>query len=589
MVKYRIEKLRELMKKENIDAYIIPTADPHQSEYVADFYKSREFISGFTGSSGTVVIGKEKAGLWTDGRYFIQAAKELEGSGIDLYKLGVEGTQSISDFIKENVEDDGVVAFNGETYSYRRYATLLDKLQKINFKSNYTLVEDIWEDRPEKPSGKMYIYDIKYTGVSAKAKIDEIRNTLKDKGLTHYLISSLEDICYLFNIRGSDVEFNPVVISYVLISEDFAKLYVDLNKVDEKTKAVLKENGITVEDYDSVFDQLSELDNDSNLYLDPRKINVKIYKSINSVVNIEKGPDFTLMMKSIKNDIEIENQRNAYVKDCVALVKFFNWLEENVPNEEITELDAADKLLEFRKQGDLFIEASFGTISAYGENAALPHYSPNKGNPVVLKNRGLYLLDSGGHYLDGTTDITRTVALGELTEDEKYHYTYTLKSHIALLDSTFAKGTKSSSLDIFARGPLWKERLDFNHGTGHGVGYLLSVHEGPQSISKANNNIDMVPGMITSDEPGIYIEGSHGIRIENIMLCIEKFKNDFGTFYGFESLSLCPIDLRPVKKELLTESEKDWINKYHKECFDVLSKYLGGSDLEYLKEMTKSI
>ncbi len=589
MVKSKLSILREKMRKENIDAYIIPTTDPHQSEYVADYYRTREFISGFSGSSGTVVVTADKAGLWTDGRYFIQAEKQLEGSGIDLYKLGVEGNLNISEFIGENVKEDGVVGFNGETYSYNRYAVLLDRLQKINFKSDYTLVEDIWEDRPEKPLEKIFNYSTKYTGVSAKAKITEIRDMLKEKNLTHYLISNLDDICYLYNIRGNDIEYNPVVISYALVSETEAKLFIDERKVDTEVKDELKRNGITLEDYNSIFEHLHELEKNSNLYLDPSKINVKIFKSINPLINIERGPDLTLMMKSIKNNVEIDNQKNAYIKDGVALVRFFNWIEENVEVSDITEVEAAAKLLEFRQMGDLFIEESFGTISAYGENAALPHYSPSEENPVVLQNKGLYLVDSGGQYLDGTTDITRTVALGDVTEEERYHYTYVLKSHIALLSAIFLKGTKSSALDSIARLPLWKQGLDFSHGTGHGVGYLLSVHEGPQRISKANNNIDMVPGMVTSNEPGVYIEGSHGVRIENIMLCIEKFTSDCGTFYGFESLSLVPIDTRPVDLNLLTDDEKNWLNMYHKNCFDVLSKYLKGSDLEYLKEMTKKI
>ena len=589
MVTDRLKELRKKMKEKNISAYIIPTSDPHQSEYIADSFRTREFISGFTGSAGTVVVTLDKAGLWTDGRYFIQAAKELEDTGIDLYKMGLSETQSINDFIKENTKENDIIGVNGETYSYFNYLNLKENIGKRNIDIDENLVEEIWINRPLEPNGEIFLHDINYTGLSAKDKLEKVRKKMKEKNIDSYFISSLDDICYLLNIRGSDIDYNPVVLSYLLIDNNKTTLFVNKSKLTAAVVENLKGNGVDISEYEDVFIALEGIDENSKLYLNKSKTNVKSYISLPEKLTILDGIDFTTEMKTIKNDVEIKNQRNAYIKDGVALVKFFSWIDENVDKVEISEISAADKLLEFRKEGDLFVEESFGTISAYGENAALPHYSPSDLRPIILKPKGLYLVDSGGQYFDGTTDITRTVALGKLSEDEKLHYTYTLKSHIGLMTATFKEGTKSSSLDILARKPLWDKGLDFNHGTGHGVGYFLNCHEGPQSISKPNNNTDMIPGMITSNEPGVYIEGSHGIRIENIMLCVEKFSNEFGKFYGFESLSICPIDTRPVIEELLTPEEKMWLNDYHSECYNKLSPFLEGRDLKYLEEVTKEI
>ncbi|MDO5018125.1 MAG: aminopeptidase P family protein [Lagierella massiliensis] len=589
MVVDNIENLRKKMRENAVDMYIIPTSDPHYSENVPNCYKTRQFISGFTGSAGTVIVTLEEAGLWTDGRYFIQAAKQLEGSGIKLYKMGEKGVPSIRDFIFERLTKEYKIGFNGETFPLGLLKQLEEKIPEENFSFNLTLVEDIWEDRPEKPSQEAFLLDEEYTGVSAKDKIHKIRDELDKKGSSSTLITSLDDVAYVLNIRGDDVLFTPVILSYLYINKQRAVFFVHEDKIPEEVKKYLEKSGVEIKAYESVFDFISNLENET-LYIDNENINVKLYKSIPEKVKIIEGRDISTDLKAIKNDVEIKNQKNAYIKDGVALVKFFNWLEKSLSNgDKISELDCSNKLLEFRKQQELFIELSFATISAYGENAALPHYTPSEENPVYLENKGLYLLDSGGQFKDGTTDITRTVALGKLTEDEIFHYTLTLKSHIALINALFIEGTKSSSLDIFARGPLWKEGIDFNHGTGHGVGFVLACHEGPQVIARANNDIDMVPGMITSDEPGIYVEGSHGIRIENIMVCVERKETDFGKFLGFESLSLVPIDLKPVDISMLTEEEKNWLNQYHKKCYKELSPYLEGEELDYLKRATKEI
>ena len=590
MVVDNIERLRKKMKEKGLDMYIVPTSDPHCSEYVPDIYKTREFISGFTGSAGTVIVTLDKAGLWTDGRYFIQAAKQLEGSGIKLYKMGEVGVPTMKEFVEENLDSESKIGFNGETFPLWLLDYIIKDIPKENISYDCTLIEDIWEDRPEKSSEKAFLLEDEYVGVSANDKIKEIREKLQKKGATSTLITTLDDIAYVLNIRGGDVLYTPVILSYLYISREKAVLFIDIEKITDDIRNYLDKTGVTIKKYEEVFDFVKGLPKEEVLYFNNRNINVKLYSSIPESIKTIVGNNISTDMKAVKNEVEIKNQRNAYIKDGAALVNFFSWLEESLEKgEKITELDCSDKLLSFRKEQDLFIEPSFGTISAYGENAALPHYSPSEDNPVYLEKKGLYLLDSGGQYKDGTTDITRTVALGELTKDEIFHYTMTLKSHISLITAIFKEGTKSSALDIFARGPLWKEGIDFNHGTGHGVGFVLCVHEGPQNISRANNDINMVPGMVTSDEPGVYVEGSHGIRIENIMVCVEKNKTEFGKFFGFESLSIVPIDLRPVDKSLLTEDEIKWINEYHRVCFEKLSPKLKGRALEYLKRATEEI
>ena len=590
MASDNILKLREKMKQAGLDMYIVPTSDPHCSEYVPDSYKTREFISGFTGSAGTVIVTLDEAGLWTDGRYFIQAAKELEGSGIKLYKMGEAGVPTMKEFVEDKFNSNYKIGFNGETFPLWLLNYIAKDIPEENITYNHTLVEDIWEDRVKKSSNKAFVLEEKYAGVSAQDKIREIRQKLNKKGATATLVTTLDDIAYTLNIRGGDILFTPVILSYLYIDKEKVVLFVDEEKITEDVKNHLDKIGVTVKKYEEVFDFVKNIPSEEVLYFNKRSINVKLYKSIPEEIKTIVGRNISTDMKAVKNEVEIKNQRNAYIKDGAALVNFFNWVEESLEKgEKITELDCSDKLLSFRQEQDLFIEPSFGSISAYGENAALPHYAPSEDNPVYLEKKGLYLLDSGGQYKDGTTDITRTVALGELTKDEIFHYTMTLKSHIALLTAIFKEGTKSSALDIFARGALWKEGIDFNHGTGHGVGFVLGVHEGPQNISRANNDVNMVPGMVTSDEPGVYVEGSHGIRIENIMVCVEKSETEFGKFFGFESLSIVPIDLRPVDKSLLTEDEIRWINDYHRLCLEKLSPMLEGSALEYLRKATEEI
>lgn len=583
-----LSDLRQKMKSRTMEAYIIPSSDPHNSEYLSDYYKSVEFISGFTGSQGTVVITQEKAGLWTDGRYFIQAEKQLRGTGIDLYKMGTDDL-TVVDFLREEVSDFGKIGINGETCSYKYYMELKEGLEARVLITNVDFIDEIWKFRPAKPRKEIRFLKEEQTGQSASEKISQLQQYLKHSGIDYYFLGSLEDICYLFNIRGRDIDYNPVVLAYALITQNSAAIYVDEEKCSDEVIDYFEEQNIKLRKYDGIYIDLKEIPGKSTLYFDPDKTNMDIYDSVNSNVRFIKKTNITSFMKAIKNDVEIENMKRAFIKDGVALVKYLHWLETGVPTGNVTESSGAKRLESFRKEQEGYIEPSFETISAYGENAALPHYVPVPGEVGDLKEKGFYLVDSGGQYDHGTTDITRTVALGPLTEEERRDYTLVLKGHIALMNVKFKEGTKGASLDIIAREPLWKEGLDFNHGTGHGIGYMLSCHEGPQSISPRNTEIEIEKRMFLSNEPGIYKEGRHGIRIENIMLCVDSEKTEFGRFLEFECISFCPIDTKPILKELLSFEEIEWVNQYHKNCFEKLAPYLEGSEIDFLQEVTKRI
>ena len=493
-----------------ITAYIIPTSDPHQSEYVAEHYKSRTWISGFTGSAGTVVVTQYDAILWTDGRYFIQAENQLKGSEYKLFKMGVPGFPSYVEWLRDNLKFGDTIGFDGRVFSQ----SSVEKLEKefeckgIKFIDQYDLIGEIWIDRPEIPKKEAFVHEVKYTGITGKEKIEKVREKMKEKDADYFLITSLDDIAWLYNIRGGDVENNPVVISYGLVSMDKAYLFVDKSKVGVEAEGFLNENGIEIKEYEEVVNLVSNISKDSTILLDKNRINRWLYKEIPKECKIINHMDITTKLKAVKNGTEIENQRNAYIKDGVALTKFFYWLENNLGKIEITELSAEKKLEEFRKEQELFIEPSFGTISAYGPNAAMAHYSASETSNSTLQQKGLYLVDSGGQYLDGTTDTTRTIALGPITEEEKRDFTLTLKGHIALCNAKFLEGTTGYQLDIICRYPLWQEGLDFKHGTGHGVGFVLNVHEGPHRISSVYNDIALEKGMVVSVEPGVYKAGN---------------------------------------------------------------------------------
>ncbi|NMB07954.1 MAG: aminopeptidase P family protein [Tissierellia bacterium] len=591
-INQRINKLRKLMKEKGIDAYIIPTSDPHQSEYLADYYKTRVWISGFTGSAGTVVITHNKAILWTDGRYFIQAEKELKESEIQLSKMGIPGYPTYTEWLRNNLEKGSTLGFNGKIFSILDVERLEKELEgrEIKFIDEYDLVGEIWEDRPAAPSSKAFLHEIKYTGKTAKEKIADVRKKMEKQSITHFILGSLDDIAWLYNIRGRDVANNPVIISYAMITKDQAWLFVDEEKIDENVKKNLNENGVEIHDYNKVIDYVKAMEKDSTVFLDPSRINTWLYNAIPRECEIKRGTNITTELKGVKNPTEIENQKNAYIKDGVALVKFMYWLDNNIEKNTITEVSAAEKLEEFRKQQEGFIEPSFDTIAAYKENAAMMHYKAEEGKSnYELKPEGMFLVDSGGQYYDGTTDITRTIVLGKISEEEKKDFTLTLKSHINLINARFLYGATGSSLDAIARYPLWQEGLDYKCGTGHGVGYLLNVHEGPHGMGFNRNNVVFKKGMIITIEPGVYKEGKHGIRIENVAVVEEDIVTESGQFMKFETISYVPIDLEGIDVKLLTEEEIEWLNNYHNEVYNKLSPYLTDEEKQWLKEETRSI
>lgn len=584
----RLEQLRSLMKDRKIDAYIVATSDPHQSEYLADYYKTREFISGFTGSAGTAVITLKEARLWTDSRYFIQAQKELASSEFELMKMGVEGYPTIIEYLDENIAEFGKIGFDGQCYSVTSYKDLSENMGARVLVSDLDYISQIWTDRPELPKDKIWIHDDKYSGLNLKEKLEILREKMAANNCDYTFIGAPEDICYLLNIRGNDVDYNPVVLSYMLVSEDKAYLCIDDDKIDGSVREYLENNGISVYSYEYIYTLLKNIPGKNRIYLDPSRTNVAIYDAINSNVKISQGINLTTYMKAVKTDTEIENIKKAYILDGVSLVKFFNWLEVGAKTGSLNELVASNKLHDLRSENESFIEDSFETIAGYKENAAIVHYAPSKTGSKTIRDEGMILVDSGGHYREGTTDITRTLALGSLREDEKIDYTLVLKSFLSLFLVKFKNKTKGNRLDMIAKYPLWKAGKDFFHGTGHGVGFVLTVHEGPQAISERNEE-EFVENMTTSIEPGLYIENSHGIRIENEAYVKKAFDNEFGHFLEFETLTYVPLDTRPIKTEMLTSEEIDWVNDYNRKCYELLSPYLESNDLEYLKESCKEI
>ena len=587
----RIKSLRALMHEKNIDVYIIPSSDSHQSEYTQEHFKSRQWISGFTGSAGTVVITKEKAILWTDGRYFIQAEKELEGSEVELFKMGEKDVPTINKYLRENLKEGQTLGFDGKLFSYKEAEKMKQELSKkgININVDYDLVDNIWTDRPELPKGKVFIHDIQYSGLGVDKKLKCIRDIMSEKNADYYLVSSLDDIAWMFNIRGFDILYNPVVISYALIGLKEATIFIENEKLDVELSKYLEENNIDIKGYFDIKEELGLLPVEENIYLDQSKTSVWAYENIPSDMKKLDGNDIVEGLKSIKNEIEVKNFKRAQVRDGVAMVKFLHWLESNIKDNNITELSASKKLEEFRAEGENYISLSFDTIAGYKDHGAIVHYSADKESEYKLKAEGMLLLDSGAQYLDGTTDITRTIVLGEISDEEKRDFTLVLKGHIALSRAKFLYGTTGTQLDILARTPLWEEGKDYKHGTGHGVGYLLGVHEGPQRISSVNSEIKLESGMFVTNEPGFYKRDEYGIRTENILLVREERQTEYGKFMKFETTTLCPIDLKGIDKTLLDESEKRWLNEYHKNVYEKLVPHLNKQINEWLKVQTKQI
>lgn len=589
-VNEKIRKIRELMEKNSIDIYIIPSDDFHQSEDVAEYFRSREFVSGFTGSAGTLVITKEKSYLWTDGRYFIQAEKELEGSEIILCKSGTEGTLTILEFLKNNMDKEKVLGFDGRVISYFQLQEYSSALREKNIKiiTDFDFPGEIWENRPSLPKEKIFVLDKTYSGEDFKDKITRVREEMKKEGADVHIITSLDDIAWLFNIRGRDIPCTPVVLSYTYITEKEVMLFIDKDKLTKETEEYFFENDIEIKDYFDFYEFLKESKENKKILLDYSRINSSVFNSIpKGIIKINKiNP--TQLFKAIKNKTEIKNTTEAHIKDGTAVTKFMYWLKNNINKEKITEIDVEKKIEFFRRKEKDFIEPSFDTIAAYGSNAAMMHYSAGKNSNAVLDSKNLLLVDSGGQYLQGTTDITRTFALGETDETIKKHYTTVLKSLIALSKTKFFYGTKCSEFDKIARTPVLDIELDYLCATGHGVGYLSVVHEGPNIFRKTSDFI-LEADMITTVEPGIYIENSHGIRIENELLSREIERTQENRIMDFETITFAPIDLDPVDISMLTQEEKDWLNNYHKIVFEKISPKLNEEERDWLKTYTREI
>ncbi|WDV47510.1 aminopeptidase P family protein [Clostridiaceae bacterium M8S5] len=589
-IKSRVSKLKNLMKSKNIDAVIIPSYDAHQSEYLADYWMSRRWISGFTGSAGTAVITDDECGLWTDGRYFIQAENELRDTGIKLFKMREKGVPTYEQWIVDTLDDNCTVAIDAKVFPLKVVNNLKEKFKDKNIKiCDCDLVDEIWQDRPSLPMSKVYNHDVKYCGKSRSEKLTQLREELKKLGADYNVLSSLDDIAWLYNIRGNDIHNNPYVISFALISDEEAYLFVDDRKLDDEIKKVLTGDGIIIKGYEEIGEYIKNLPKDSSIFLDPIKTSYWLYNSIPESVKKIEDVNITTKLKAVKNETEIENLKNCQVKDGVAMVRFIKWLKENVGKEHMTEISVDEKLESFRAEGDAFVSNSFDAIVAYQANGAMMHYSATKDNHSEVKPEGFLLVDSGGQYYDGTTDITRTIVLGELTNDQIRDYTLTLRGHINLAKAKFLYGCTGDNIDILARRPLWEHGIDYKCGTGHGVGFFLGVHEGPQGISMRKSNVPIEAGMVTTNEPGVYKEGEYGIRIENTLLAKEDIENEYGKFMKFETISYCPIDIDAIDVKLMNENERKWLNDYHKMVYDVLSERLNEEEKAWLKNETRSI
>ena len=596
MIKQRIENIRDLMKEKNIYAYIVPSSDYHQSEYVGDYFKSREFMSGFTGSAGTLIISMDEAGLWTDGRYFIQAENELKDSGIKLFKMGEEGVPTIEEYLLEKLPKNSTLGFDGRVMSVKEGQSLANKLafKGINIEYKYDLVNDIWEDRCSLPTEKAFLLGTEYSGESFSDKLSRIRAVMKEKKATTHILASLDDIAWLFNIRGRDVKSNPVVLSYAVISIDSVYLFIDKNKIGEDIKVELSKENVQIKGYEEVYEFIKNIDENEVVLIDTSKVNYAIYNNIPSNVQKIEERNPSVLFKSIKNEIELKNIRNSHIKDGVAFTKFMYWLKNNIGKIEITEISATQKLEEFRREQDKFIEPSFSTIAAYKDHAAMMHYSATEESNYKLEPRDLFLVDSGGQYFDGTTDITRTIALGPIPENVRKDFTNVVRGMIRLSKAKFLYGCRGYNLDILARGPLWEEGIDYKCGTGHGIGFVLNVHEGPNGFRwKVREDIDdtciLEEGMVTTNEPGVYVENSHGIRIENEIVVRKAEKNEYGQFMDFEVITFAPIDLDAIDESLILKDEKVYLNNYHKQVYDKISLYLNEEEKQWLKTYTREI
>ena len=590
-----LEQLREKMRERGIDVYVVPTSDYHESEYVSEHFACRRYITGFTGSAGTAVVTMEKAGLWTDGRYFVQAAKQLEGSGVTLQKMGVEGVPTILEYLRQAMPEGGTLGFDGrvinELLGEEMEAAVAARHAKIAYGED--LVGMIWADRPALSREPVWILDEKYCGKSAAEKIADLRAAMREAGADVHVLTALDDIVWLLNIRGNDVPCNPVVLSYLAVTETEVLLFIQEEALDDSARSYLEGLGVTVKPYDSIYDYVKTLAGQA-VMVEKSRVNYALCHNLDASCRVIDRMNPTALAKAVKNPVEMENIRRAHIKDGVAVTKYIYWLKKNIGKIPMDEMSVADRLEEFRREQEGYLGPSFNTISAYGPNAAMCHYSATEESKAVLEPRGLYLVDSGGQYYEGTTDITRTIALGELTAEEREHFTLTAMSMLRLGNVKFLHGCRGLNLDYVAREVFWQRGLNFDHGTGHGVGYLLNVHERPNGIRwkvvpERQDSGVLEEGMLTSDEPGIYIEGSHGIRTENLILCRKAEKTEYGQFMRFEFVTFVPIDLDAIDNSLMRPEDVEMLNAYHREVYEKISPYLTAEEADWLREATREI
>ena len=590
-----LEQLREKMRERGIDVYVVPTSDYHESEYVSEHFACRRYITGFTGSAGTAVVTMEEAGLWTDGRYFVQAAKQLEGSGVTLRKMGVEGVPTILEYLRQAMPEGGTLGFDGrvinELLGEEMEAAVAARHAKIAYGED--LVGMIWADRPALSREPVWILDEKYCGKSAAEKIADLRAAMREAGADVHVLTALDDIVWLLNIRGNDVPCNPVVLSYLAVTETEVLLFIQEEALDDSARSYLESLGVAVKPYDSIYDYVKTLAGQA-VMVEKSRVNYALCHNLDASCRVIDRMNPTALAKAVKNPVEMENIRRAHIKDGVAVTKYIYWLKKNIGKIPMDEMSVADRLEEFRREQEGYLGPSFNTISAYGPNAAMCHYSATEESKAVLEPRGLYLVDSGGQYYEGTTDITRTIALGELTAEEREHFTLTAMSMLRLGNVKFLHGCRGLNLDYVAREVFWQRGLNFDHGTGHGVGYLLNVHERPNGIRwkvvpERQDSGVLEEGMLTSDEPGIYIEGSHGIRTENLILCRKAEKTEYGQFMRFEFVTFVPIDLDAIDKSLMRPEDVEMLNAYHREVYEKISPYLTAEEADWLREATREI
>ena len=596
MIPERLTALREEMKRRSIDIYVVPTADFHESEYVGEHFKARKFITGFTGSAGTAVITLKEAGLWTDGRYFVQAEKQLEGSTVTLYRMAEEGVPAVEEFVKDKLPQGGCIGFDGRTVNGawgEKFVAIAEEKKGSLFVGE-DLINLIWTDRPELSKAPLFILEEKYSGKSTAEKIKDVRAKMAEEGADVHILTSLCDIAWLLNIRGGDIQSVPVVLSYLVLTRDQCIWFLQEEVVDDTIRAYLKENHIETRPYDDIYTYVPTIPESAVVLMNKSSVNYRICSELNKNIQVINKPNPTELMKAVKNPVEVDNTRLAHVKDGVAVTKFMYWLKTNIGKIPMTEISASDYLEARRREQENFIDLSFTTISAYGANAAMMHYSATPESNTKLKPEGFLLVDSGGHYYEGTTDITRTFVLGPISDEMKQHFTAVCRSNMKLAIAKFLYGAWGLNRDILARGPLWDMGIDYKCGTGHGVGYILNVHEGPNGfrwkiVPERHDSGVLEEGMITTDEPGVYLEGKYGIRTENELVCHKAEKNEYGQFMEFENITYAPIDLDGIDQEQMSPHEKQMLNDYHKKVYEVLSPYMTEEENEWLKKYTRAI